>query len=236
MRILSKFHDYYDGVQNQGGFDNTLIFNRESSEIAGKFPIDYSSSSYSRWNKYISEFKIYCFNNRNNNPYRHHYWEANTILIGVAGKLYQGLEIKVWNLGEFTTKIVWSLSSLQSFLSIFNIKLTNKDEYKYSLDTVEEFEKYFNFSKDLSSWMIENKYSIVCSTGKCETLIINPCLKEFDFQKVINPYTLFQELSLWIGGVLTNNPIIEPIPDKYKIEQYGFGPWSFRKHKLDNFK
>lgn len=65
---------------------------------------------------------------------------------------------------------------------------------------------------------------------------INPIgLKNFQFMKVLDPYTIHQELSMWVGGVLPgSSPIMETISEKVKIEKHGFDPkWSFRKHRDD---
>ena len=51
-----------------------------------------------------------------------------------------------------------------------------------------------------------------------------------EFYKVIDAFTAFQEISMFIGGVLGigEKEIVE-IEDKYKIGQHGFDKWSFRK-------
>ena len=61
-------------------------------------------------------------------------------------------------------------------------------------------------------------------------IIINPNLKEFKFYKVIDSFQAFQEIQMFIGGVLgsNENEMIE-IADKYKIKKHGFDKWSFRK-------
>jgi hypothetical protein len=67
-------------------------------------------------------------------------------------------------------------------------------------------------------------------------VIVNPCLKEYGFQKFMDPYTAFQEISMFMSGVLTNNP--EPPntqTDKAKVTSHGFDPkYGFRTPPKEN--
>lgn len=62
-------------------------------------------------------------------------------------------------------------------------------------------------------------------------LIVNPKLAEIGFQKVVDPYTAFQEISMFIGGVLGENlDPPSPMTDKQKVVSHGFDPkYGFRK-------
>jgi hypothetical protein len=57
-------------------------------------------------------------------------------------------------------------------------------------------------------------------------------LKEFDFIKVVDPTTAFQNISMWIGGVIPKpgNRAVEITDDKIKIAKHGMDKYSFRKH------
>ena len=58
-------------------------------------------------------------------------------------------------------------------------------------------------------------------------------LRDFDFFKVLDPYTCFQELNLYVSGVLGGqSPILIEIDDEHKIEGKGFDKvTSFRNMK-----
>ena len=59
-------------------------------------------------------------------------------------------------------------------------------------------------------------------------------LGDINFQSVVDPYTAFQELSMWVGGTLSssNGPNTVTITDdKVKIAKHGFDQSSFRKPK-----
>ena len=63
-------------------------------------------------------------------------------------------------------------------------------------------------------------------------LIINPCLKDYEFYRVFDPYTCYQEISMYVGNNLVEDPNKAwPIGDKLKVQSHGFDKYSFRKDK-----
>ena len=60
--------------------------------------------------------------------------------------------------------------------------------------------------------------------------LMNPRLADIQFYRVMPAPLVFQELSMFIGGVLSNNDRPEPVDNKYKILAHGFDlKDSFRK-------
>ncbi|WP_415913155.1 hypothetical protein [Neptuniibacter sp. QD37_11] len=58
---------------------------------------------------------------------------------------------------------------------------------------------------------------------------LNPCLSDLQFYKVMDAYTAFQELSMYLSGVLrVNEPATAEIEDKYRVSGHGFNDQSFR--------
>ncbi len=55
-------------------------------------------------------------------------------------------------------------------------------------------------------------------------------LKDYDFVKVVDPVRAFQELSMWVGGVLPKpgNPMVQITDDKVKLAKHGMDATSFR--------
>jgi hypothetical protein len=59
---------------------------------------------------------------------------------------------------------------------------------------------------------------------------VNPILRQFEFIKVFDPYSAFQEISMYLGTNLVKQ--IDPAvnhSDELKAEIHGFDEWSFRK-------
>ena len=60
---------------------------------------------------------------------------------------------------------------------------------------------------------------------------LNGALKRVQFYKVFDPYTTYQELSMWVDGYIAapGNVMLE-VADKYRIEGHGFDyKTSFRR-------
>jgi hypothetical protein len=89
--------------------------------------------------------------------------------------------------------------------------------------------------------MIANKVSILVEespkyTKDSRYFQVNPyTLKQLGFAKALDPYSAFQELSMWIGGVLggTSPEIVTIKDDKTLIEGHGFdNRFSFRGPRI----
>ncbi len=82
---------------------------------------------------------------------------------------------------------------------------------------------FFNIAPDKYhiDFLIENKITNCIFTRDC--VLINNKLSDYDFYKVLDPYSAFQELEMWMQGVLSypQNIMIE-VEDKSKIEKHGF--------------
>jgi len=61
-------------------------------------------------------------------------------------------------------------------------------------------------------------------------LTINPCLKEYNFFTQYDAYQAFQEISMFIGGVLPRQePDTVDVSEACKVHSKGFDSWTFRK-------
>ena len=58
---------------------------------------------------------------------------------------------------------------------------------------------------------------------------INDRLEPYDFMRIVDPYTAYQELSMFVGGVLRREaPIMVPISDESMLRKKGFHEYSFK--------
>jgi hypothetical protein len=60
-------------------------------------------------------------------------------------------------------------------------------------------------------------------------VIANPILRAYEFAKAVDPYTAFQEISMWVCNFVgTQKPDTVEISDKDKVTQHGYNEKSFR--------
>jgi hypothetical protein len=150
----------------------------------------------------------------------------NRLLVIFCGKIYKGIEIIKFkkNSNESETTYFYNFEE-------FNIYL---DENKISYKEVKyknNVKKYFDLSllSKYKEFCIENKLTIAVMTE--DNLLINCPLNRFQFYKVYDTYTAYQELNMWLTGTLSypQNIMVE-VSNETKIEKAGFDKKiSFRK-------
>lgn len=243
MYIISKKKDYYDGVAGTMGIDKTIVYNREIIETDNKkkFP-NFMTPPKGTWRKLreypFTSLHYYSFKNDNNTKYTN----FGYFIVGFCGKLYVGWKlytpIKNNNdLGRgFETTITYDVEFMNEILEPRGFNMDNSviDDVKHiqNHNAIDVFRKYntplFIYDSDFERTSISRS-----SHTKKEMFIVNPNLSDYEFYKVFDSFQAFQELSMFISGVLGNkeNDVIQ-ISDKNKIEQHGFDyKWSFRKEK-----
>jgi len=96
----------------------------------------------------------------------------------------------------------------------------NYDFSKLNSYFISEHSPVFVYQAE-NSWKVPSPESIIT---------VNCCLKDFSFFKQKEPTIAFQEIYMYLAGVLGNkeNPTIQ-IDDKVKLQQHGFDNYSFKK-------
>ena len=216
MLIISKFKDYYDGVVGTYGIDKTIVFNRELDVID-----DNKIYSLFRDLTRINQFYTFNFFHIKKDSIFDNF---SIFIVGFCGKMYIGW--KIYN----NNKVIDFIYDKEFIKS--NLKLTKKEKV--------DFENIYNQIINFDSIDIHREYNTPIFIYdedyfiRKRGFVINPILSDYKFYRVIDPVTAFQEIQMYISGVLGSNEknIIE-IDDKYKIPQHGFDNWSFktRPHK-----
>lgn len=149
-----------------------------------------------------------------------------TRIIGFCGKLYPLLEKKgliIYDKKE-ALKAVRNSRSLwydRELTACFSEYLNNPELLKIFVEKNTPVFIYGNY--------LDGKYE----PGKSKELIINPRLKNWGFQSVKDPVSAFQEIYMYISGVLgvPERPTVK-ISDKEMAKKKGHdGEFSFRKPK-----
>lgn len=221
MRIISKFHDYYDGVQNYGGSASledfqSIIYVREQSKIEDYKHIDlikdddyYGIKSYSV-HRNIINFKIIGFCGKFylvfyycttiNNEFNIHYFYEQTLDLKVIDDYLKSKLGKSHSLPRF---IKWYSNHINKNYSILNNIFL---EYNTPCFIYKEGRKY--------------------KTGE---LIINPNLGEVEFYKVFDSYSAFQEIEMYLSNILVTDKAPSPTTDdKILLAAKGFDNNSFK--------
>lgn len=259
MLIISKFIDYYDKVGAQFGVDKSIVYQRKEicnpSEWRKRdnphIETINKKDLYAIQDQFKTVFRYESFSPNcgemqfpTTTPWEeHHTWW----LVYFCGQPYIVLELQVSGHYE-GTNYVNSGSTWIHEPGIIEIlqekaKEPQKRKPKYGrrsdnewLETLSLIEKIKGL--DFSKFLFEKKvpvfaYRISGSIWSDETggLILNPKLANWEFWKVKDPFTAFQEIQQYISGVIGtggNEPVATD--DKYKILSHGFDlKTSFRK-------
>ena len=229
MYIISKFKDYYDGVVGTMGIDKTLVYERKTIEIKDNKKMLKEFRGFRNWNNiHKNHFLNIGYADTKSKKYENN----NFFIVGFCGKLYLGwkfeYKVKEWNnrkiIEVIKTDIIYGYENAKKYLktNFWRSNLNDDVEYVMKYDPINMFRE---LGAPIFIYDSDNR-----SPRKSDIMIINPILKEWEFYKVMDSFAAFQEISMFIGGVLgiDEKEIIE-IEDKYRIAKHGFDKWSFRR-------
>lgn len=232
MRIISNFHDYYDSFSDKESY---TIFNRHLQEYSGRtikerLPvIETPMSKYFKKHAYLKEnqtlsFLQPYFNKKIDYPFANVY--AFHVLVGK--KVYAGIltyKVKEGNSFLYTVEEVMQVFEkypqlLKTYdLKKATIKQIEEEVVEFFKPTIKEEHaidlcRHYNSPILLTYKNRWKSYTLLC---------INPCLKEYNFQRVLDPFTVYQEISQFYETFLvTEKEVPVQINDKDKIRQHGF--------------
>jgi hypothetical protein len=231
VRIIGG-HDYYDSALAYGR-DDDILFVRDTLEVEHiNIPLAWPNVtvfSRGRYENNVSTHEV-------DKETRYH----RLLRLYVCGVSYTGVEI-------YTTlgykEVIWQYDKLVEYAAKNELRIPKHRYWGFHDQNLEEFWNTKTTQKELD-WLIDNRVAIAVGgyTGTnlnkeqvwyCNDAKIYP-LRSLQFQKVIDPFTLFQELSMFVGNLPKDGPPMVQITDPdIKIAKHGFNKWSFRRHKDD---
>lgn len=232
MRIITAgTHDYYDVVQKHGHSNEGNIFLRKPEEIIIRYQKNWTASGW----KY--DTKNHPLDFLTKNCYTNDYFRFSNRVSAVVksfkilfcGRVYPGLKFYI-NANAihycYNTESVKELfKSQDTELPKTDTKLKGKS-IAYSRDflTRESLDQYF-LIRDHTDISLQNKFIIAILTDITSKQIViqnNAILSEYEFQRILDPYSAYQEISQFVDNLAYPGNIEYEIPDEYKIESKGF--------------
>lgn len=224
MRIISKFSDYYDSVMKEGQ-DRSVVYVREKAivEVPRKQEsiLPHVNSSLS-----VGYYAALSINNVDRREFMY---------LGFCGKIYPVLRI------EFANEVncFYSFEDVKSFCEEKGIEF-RKSAYRVRnflghLDArrIEDTKYFFEQNTSQLSHLFHN-HNVPCfiyfKDNNGAKLELNPNLKDLKFFKVKDTYSCFQDISMYVSGVLKSpENLMVKISDQDKLSKHGFDKWSFKK-------
>ena len=248
MRIISKTRDYYDNVVGYG-HDNTVIYHRKPEIFNPTDPqwlTPRNDVSYDKIFKQIASGRMIPDKRGEIQPdkFNHYpsrvdaYFKVVTVLF--CGKLYGGVKVHLFAHMSLLDETVtfYDPQSMIDYLAKYKISVSFDDEKrnfswtKGNRSWSEHFNmngssQYFDLAIKLKSPVV-----VIEESDRRSSIVVtkDALLKDVDFFRVVDTFTAFQEIDMFLSGVLApeNRPMIV-VDDKYKIMGHGFDKWSFRK-------
>jgi hypothetical protein len=219
MRVIGG-HDYYDGAAAHG-FEPSIIFHRKKDDILldrgniMKFDIAEVFLWDKKREKWIGEFEQSHFK-----PY----------IIFVAGTFYQGV--------SYRDNFFYTKEEIENHFEC-DVKLQsyNYQDYRYHKKKLDNLPRFsYNDNNSLRDFVTNNRIvtALWCPDELRKKMsyhdsriaweINGDFLKNYKFFKVLDPWQAFQEIQMFVGGVLPRNPnpMVEITNDKIKIHKHGF--------------
>jgi hypothetical protein len=233
MRIVSKKKDYYDGVQGLGQ-DLDLVYIRDPKEVKVPYwPFTSSPGGYS--------------------------WSASPIashqhVVGFCGTLYSVLQMFPpynYRAGAMSSdKIEYmchTIADVDAFMTKFlnekqleayhGGKKSRTSSFGWNRFSYERFYENFEKAKDTHKKLFEeNRSPIFVSTrmGRDSngpfTITFNALLRKYDFARVKDPYTAFQDIRMYLSNMAMPERPIPQLSNEDMAHSKGHGDkWSFRR-------
>lgn len=235
MIIASKFRDYYDSISTYG-IDKTCVYQRAEFVLKGEFEVPGN-----RWSHWPYEEEFAKVKSGAKSTYR-----VSKFVIGFCGNLYPVVIIEKEKKDKKETFAFYNVGKILAFIAKENIDVEPRYSYyssrEFTIKSESSLKNFFdvtNFSKlkdqfhnHLCPVFVYGRFSTTESgIRKTEKLILNPRLKNYRFVQVKEPQIAFQELYMYLSGVIGSSaPAMVEIKDKELAEKRGHGDrYSFKK-------
>lgn len=245
MRIISKFHDYYDFI-SATGVDTTVIYLRKETESYYNIKertgdlfmaLESNQSFVDDVLRGIIALRGFRVEKED---------QIHPILLLFCGKLFLGIEqqgVFYWQKNVFLDTAVEKNKKKKMNRVDYERMLRYKRNIEEVFLLVESFNKNSEFLISIHRTLKAPIVLIQPALGpqgeriKFGLLKIttNPMLREIGFVSVVDPFSAFQQISMFLTNILLTEPIkTDIISDEVKLIKRGFDKWSFKKQSINN--
>lgn len=241
MRIISKFKDYYDSAAGYG-VDMTVVYERSSHTLPNWSIDPEQQQNVQQWKDIVAACDAITHSDRFRNIHRHS--EHKVVFVGIAGKIYVGLALhyhmndpkkELWKPirynDQFAQMYVWKPENLN------DAQLDAKArQYAWGDNEAATLREWFTANE--SARVVENidlftKYNmasfVAVRASNGTSVEINPQLQGYGFQRMMDGFTAFQEISMFVTGVLAQKEQMTYVPtDKELLYARGHDDKSFK--------
>lgn len=234
MMILSSFRDYYDSCASHG-VDMTVKYHRQPRELNLRAETGPDGDVIKRINSDLQRLKDKLPPLTGRIP---------LVYVGFCGKIYAGLRPSVdQRSGRIFRKPVALGRPERS--QVNRMVWDARDIHVEDLDAEHSAFSYFcrKGDKTIRQWLeirgdgpiteavdFFQRQRAVSFVAYDDIIIFDPCLEDYRFQRVVGGTDAFQQIEMFITGVLGSppNPMIE-LTDQDRVQAHGFDQHSFRR-------
>lgn len=241
MRIISKFKDYYDSAAGYG-VDTTVVYERTPKTLPSWSIDPEQQQNVQQWKDIVAACDAIVNPDRFRNLYR--FGEHKVVFVGIAGKIYVGLALhyhqndpkkELWKPfrydDQFAQMYVWKLENLDD--KQLDAKVRDFTWGDKEAMTVREWftaNENARVVENIDLFTKHNMASFVAVRASNGTSVeINPQLQGYGFQRMMDGFTAFQEISMFVTGVLAQKEQMTYVPtDKELLYARGHDDMSFK--------
>lgn len=216
MKIISKYHDYYDNVRAYGT-DSSVMYIRK------KQMFNKGSQEYKLAYKTLKLDEL--FHVRLYSDFISNYW-----IISFCGKIFPIIEYYFGSFKQICHTLETAHKVIKKYSKKEQYNVWESNSYRSSASlrrhSVRIFEHTALNTEELHHYF---KAPVFMYDRHENQIITNPELGKVEFYKHMNAFTAYQELSQYVGGILSNtSQPPEKISDEDKKIMHGFDKWSFK--------
>lgn len=187
--------------------------------------------------------------------------KLSSVHVVLCGRYYQGVRAfyargvrsaytsqttAPYDLKDWQSDTFWDVATLDKFLRKHGgrvkpeKKQSSHNRWAVRQNPLVNFDRR-DLTPEEKSWVIDEGITVATTTNqdydpedrqhRRHWVVNEDTLKSVQFIRVMDPVTAFQEISMWVGGVLPRpgNPMVEITDDKIKLAKHGMDKTSFRR-------